>query len=38
MSTAYNHKTVEKNGRNYWQKETFKTDVWDFSKAKILCS
>ena len=35
MSTAYNHKTVEKKWQKYWQEnETFKTDVWDFSKPK----
>lgn len=35
MATAYNHKTVEKKWQKYWQEnETFKTDVWDFSKPK----
>ena len=31
----YNFKEVEKKWQNYWeQNETFKTDVWDFSKPK----
>ena len=32
---AYNFKEVEKKWQNYWEEnETFKTDVWDFSKPK----
>ena len=35
MATPYNHKTVEKKWQKYWQEnDTFKTDVWDFSKPK----
>ena len=35
MSEMYNHKTVEKKWQKYWEEnETFKTDVWDFSKPK----
>ena len=35
MSEAYNHKTIEKKWQKYWEEhETFKTDVWDFSKPK----
>lgn len=31
----YNFQEVEKKWKNYWKKnETFKTDVWDFSKPK----
>ena len=31
----YNHEEIEKKWREYWEKnETFKTDVWDFSKPK----
>ncbi|MBP3853474.1 MAG: leucine--tRNA ligase, partial [Erysipelotrichaceae bacterium] len=32
----YNHKEVEKKWQKYWaENETFKTDVWDFSKPKF---
>ncbi|MBR3173832.1 MAG: class I tRNA ligase family protein, partial [Eubacterium sp.] len=35
MSDTYNHKEVEKKWQKYWEEnETFKTDVWDFSKPK----
>lgn len=35
MAEMYNHKAIEKKWQTYWQeKETFKTDVWDFSKPK----
>ena len=35
MATPYNHRAVEKKWQEYWEKnETFKTDVWDFSKPK----
>ncbi len=35
MAEAYNHRAVEKKWQEYWEKnETFKTDVWDFSKPK----
>ncbi len=31
----YNHSEIEKKWQKYWQEnETFKTDVWDFSKPK----
>lgn len=31
----YNFKNIEKKWNNYWEKnDTFKTDVWDFSKPK----
>ena len=31
----YDYKTIEQKWQKYWQeKETFKTDVWDFSKPK----
>ena len=31
----YNHEEIEKKWREYWEKnETFKTDIWDFSKPK----
>lgn len=31
----YNHKVIEKKWQKYWEEnETFKTDVWDFSKPK----
>ena len=31
----YNHSEIEKKWQAYWEKnETFKTDVWDFSKPK----
>ena len=32
---AYNHKTIEKKWQKYWDEhQTFKTNVWDFSKPK----
>jgi len=32
----YNHKEIEKKWRKYWEENnTFKTDVWDFSKPKF---
>ncbi|MBE6837484.1 MAG: leucine--tRNA ligase [Ruminococcus sp.] len=32
----YNHSEIEKKWQEYWEKnETFKTDVWDFSKPKF---
>ena len=32
---AYYHKTIEKKWQKYWDEhQTFKTDVWDFSKPK----
>ena len=35
MSTPYNHHETEKKWQKYWEEnETFKTDVWDFSKPK----
>ncbi len=35
MSNTYNHKSIEKKWQKYWaDNETFKTDVWDFSKPK----
>ena len=35
MAQPYNHRAVEKKWQEYWEKnETFKTDVWDFSKPK----
>ncbi len=35
MSKKYNHKVIEKKWQKYWEEnETFKTDVWDFSKPK----
>ncbi len=35
MSEPYNHKAIEKKWQEYWKEhETFKTDVWDFSKPK----
>ncbi len=35
MSAIYNHHEVEKKWQKYWEEnETFKTDVWDFSKPK----
>ena len=37
MSEPYNHKAIEKKWQEYWKEhETFKTDVWDFSKPYIL--
>ena len=35
MAELYNHAAVEKKWQQYWEKnETFKTDIWDFSKPK----
>ncbi|RKM61408.1 leucine--tRNA ligase [Butyrivibrio sp. CB08] len=35
MSEVYNHHAIEKKWQEYWAaNETFKTDVWDFSKPK----
>ncbi|MDO4475738.1 MAG: leucine--tRNA ligase [Lachnospiraceae bacterium] len=35
MATAYNAKVIEPKWQKYWaENETFKTDVWDFSKPK----
>lgn len=35
MERVYNPKEIEKKWQNYWARhETFKTDVWDFSKPK----
>ncbi len=35
MSVVYNHHEVEKKWQKYWEEnQTFKTDVWDFSKPK----
>ncbi|MBQ3253477.1 MAG: leucine--tRNA ligase, partial [Acholeplasmatales bacterium] len=32
----YNHKEIEKKWQDYWdENQTFKTDVWDFSKPKF---
>lgn len=32
----YNHHEIEKKWKNYWaENETFKTDIWDFSKPKF---
>ncbi len=32
----YNHKVIEKKWQKFWEEnETFKTDVWDFSKPKF---
>ncbi|MDO5569407.1 MAG: leucine--tRNA ligase [bacterium] len=34
----YNFTKIEKKWKNYWEEnETFKTDVWDFSKPKFYC-
>ena len=34
----YNHIEVEKKWKKYWEEnQTFKTDVWDFSKPKFYC-
>lgn len=36
MAIPYNHREVEKKWQSYWEeKQTFKTDVWDFSKPKF---
>ncbi len=35
MATPYNHKVVEKKWQSYWEENnTFRTDVWNFSKPK----
>ncbi len=35
MERVYNPREIEKKWQTYWaEKETFKTDVWDFSKPK----
>lgn len=35
MGTPYNHHEIEAKWQKYWaEHETFKTDVWDFSKPK----
>ncbi len=35
MERVYNHAEIERKWQNYWaEHETFKTDVWDFSKPK----
>ncbi|MBQ7956249.1 MAG: leucine--tRNA ligase [Lachnospiraceae bacterium] len=35
MAEVYNHREVEEKWRKYWEENnTFKTDVWDFSKPK----
>lgn len=35
MEKVYNHAKIEKKWQTYWaEHETFKTDVWDFSKPK----
>ena len=35
MAELYNHSEIEKKWQKYWaENETFKTDVWDFSKPK----
>lgn len=35
MEKSYNPKTIEKKWQKYWEEnQTFKTDVWDFSKPK----
>ena len=34
-TTTYNPKSIEPKWQKYWaEHETFKTDVWDFSKPK----
>lgn len=34
--TTFNHKEIEKKWQKYWEEhDTFKTDVWDFSKPKF---
>lgn len=36
MTQVYNPKVIEKKWQSYWKEhETFKTDVWDFSKPKF---
>jgi len=35
MAELYNHREVEQKWQKYWEEnETFKTDIWDFSKPK----
>ena len=35
MNDMYNHKVIEKKWQEYWEvNNTFRTDVWDFSKPK----
>ena len=35
MEKSYNPKVIEKKWQKYWEEnQTFKTDVWDFSKPK----
>ena len=35
MYNEYSHKDIETKWRKYWEENnTFKTDVWDFSKPK----
>ncbi|MCR4788378.1 MAG: leucine--tRNA ligase [Lachnospiraceae bacterium] len=35
MATPYNHHEIESKWQKYWEEnQTFKTDVWDFSKPK----
>jgi leucyl-tRNA synthetase len=35
---TFNHNEIEKKWQKYWEEnETFKTDVWDFSKPKYYC-
>jgi leucyl-tRNA synthetase len=36
MASSYNPKAIEKKWQDYWEEhQTFKTDVWDFSKPKF---
>lgn len=36
MGKTYNHREIESKWQKYWEEhETFKTDVWDFSKPKF---
>ena len=36
MNKPYNHHEIETKWQKYWEEhETFKTDVWDFSKPKF---
>lgn len=35
-TTTYNPKSIEPKWQKYWEEnQTFKTDVWDFSKPKF---
>lgn len=35
---GYNHEQIEEKWKKYWEEnQTFKTDVWDFSKPKYYC-